>query len=423
MSPAVSAFRLAIPSPAGSNRATPSGSLPLPAETQLLVLAAAAEPFGDPLLLHRAAEILGLEHGRGRPGGGRRAARHEWTHRVRAPARPLGRLRAQRATTTVIACTAHLPRPPTPTRDPDRRAWHRARAASARTRMSPPSSNARPAAPRRVAASRQRPRSSSARRRCRLIREREHGARSRPRRPSSWPERPQAASTPRRRRSRRAARRARERTGAASEGYRSLSACGAVARRCRSCSDAASTLEAHRAGPRARDLPRGAASGELSGRFGADDAPPRGGGRSPAHRRRGHTARRSTCCSTGSPPVHRRLSPRACRRLQHRATRGPRRGQPPGPGRALAVVLRRRVALDLFDTRPARALATRSVQLARDTGALGVLPLALGSLATVHIFDGDLDAATRCSTSPTPSPTPSVRPDRSRRDCPRRPPR
>ena len=35
--------------------------LELPAETQLLVLAAAAEPLGDPLLLSRAVEILGLD--------------------------------------------------------------------------------------------------------------------------------------------------------------------------------------------------------------------------------------------------------------------------------------------------------------------------------------------------------------------------
>jgi DNA-binding CsgD family transcriptional regulator len=53
----------------------------------------------------------------------------------------------------------------------------------------------------------------------------------------------------------------------------------------------------------------------------------------------------------------------------------------------------RRVALDLFDDEAARALATRSVQLARDSGALGVLPLALGSLASMHIIDGHLDAA------------------------------
>ena len=39
----------------------PSASVAALAETQLLVLAAAAEPLGDPLLLHRAAETLGLE--------------------------------------------------------------------------------------------------------------------------------------------------------------------------------------------------------------------------------------------------------------------------------------------------------------------------------------------------------------------------
>ena len=33
----------------------------LPAETQLLVLAAAADPLGDPVLLHRAAETLGID--------------------------------------------------------------------------------------------------------------------------------------------------------------------------------------------------------------------------------------------------------------------------------------------------------------------------------------------------------------------------
>jgi DNA-binding CsgD family transcriptional regulator/tetratricopeptide (TPR) repeat protein len=53
----------------------------------------------------------------------------------------------------------------------------------------------------------------------------------------------------------------------------------------------------------------------------------------------------------------------------------------------------RRVALDLFDYETAYMLATRSVQRARERGALGVLPLALGSLATMHILDGHLDAA------------------------------
>ena len=65
----------------------------LPAETQLLVLAAAAEPLGDPVLLHRAAETLGLDDGRGRPRGRRRAAQgRRAAGRVRAPTRPLRRL-------------------------------------------------------------------------------------------------------------------------------------------------------------------------------------------------------------------------------------------------------------------------------------------------------------------------------------------
>ena len=37
--------------------------------------------------------------------------------------------------------------------------------------------------------------------------------------------------------------------------------------------------------------------------------------------------------------------------------------------------------------------ASRSVQLARERGALGVLPLALDNLASILIFEGDLDAA------------------------------
>ena len=39
-------------------------------------------------------------------------------------------------------------------------------------------------------------------------------------------------------------------------------------------------------------------------------------------------------------------------------------------------------------------LVTRSVELARERGALGVLPLALSNLAFVRIFAGELDAAT-----------------------------
>ena len=49
----------------------------LPVDTRRLLTLAAAEPLGDPTLLWRAAEHLGLSWGRGRRGGGR------GTHRVR----------------------------------------------------------------------------------------------------------------------------------------------------------------------------------------------------------------------------------------------------------------------------------------------------------------------------------------------------
>jgi DNA-binding NarL/FixJ family response regulator len=53
----------------------------------------------------------------------------------------------------------------------------------------------------------------------------------------------------------------------------------------------------------------------------------------------------------------------------------------------------RRVAPDLFDDESWHALATRNVQIAREKGALAVLPLALNYLAQLRIFEGDLDAA------------------------------
>jgi len=53
----------------------------------------------------------------------------------------------------------------------------------------------------------------------------------------------------------------------------------------------------------------------------------------------------------------------------------------------------RRVAPDLFDDDTWHALATRNVQIARDAGALAVLPLALNYLATVRIYEGNLGVA------------------------------
>jgi len=53
----------------------------------------------------------------------------------------------------------------------------------------------------------------------------------------------------------------------------------------------------------------------------------------------------------------------------------------------------RRVAPELFDDDAWHALATRNVQIARDAGALAVLPLALNYLATMRVFEGNLEAA------------------------------
>ena len=53
----------------------------------------------------------------------------------------------------------------------------------------------------------------------------------------------------------------------------------------------------------------------------------------------------------------------------------------------------RGVAPDLFDDEAWHDLVTRNVQIARELGALGVLPIALTHLATVLCLEGDLDGA------------------------------
>jgi DNA-binding CsgD family transcriptional regulator len=53
----------------------------------------------------------------------------------------------------------------------------------------------------------------------------------------------------------------------------------------------------------------------------------------------------------------------------------------------------RRVAPDLFDDDTWHALALRQLKMARDTGALAVLPLALNLLSLVRCFEGELAAA------------------------------
>jgi DNA-binding CsgD family transcriptional regulator len=99
----------------------------LPSDTRLLVLTAAAEPLGDPVLLHRAAGTLGIDiaaAGPAQDGGllelGRRV---EFAH-------PLVRSAAYRSAVADDRHRVHraLAYATVAETDPDRRAWHRARA-------------------------------------------------------------------------------------------------------------------------------------------------------------------------------------------------------------------------------------------------------------------------------------------------------
>ncbi len=99
----------------------------LPADSRLLALTAAAEPLGDPLLLGRAAELLGVEMAAAAPvadaGLLQVRGRVEFAH-------PLVRSAAYGLATAGSRQRVHraLAEATDAERDPDRRAWHRARA-------------------------------------------------------------------------------------------------------------------------------------------------------------------------------------------------------------------------------------------------------------------------------------------------------
>jgi len=101
----------------------------LPAETQLLVLTAAAEPLGDPVLLRRAARALGIDMMAAAPavdaGLFQVRIRVEFAH-------PLVRSAAYQAADAADRRRVHraLADATDAQADPDRRAWHRARAIS-----------------------------------------------------------------------------------------------------------------------------------------------------------------------------------------------------------------------------------------------------------------------------------------------------
>ncbi|HTX11103.1 MAG TPA: AAA family ATPase [Solirubrobacteraceae bacterium] len=102
---------------------------PLPEDTRLLLLAAAAEPVGDPLLLWRAADHLGIEHAAA--DGARAAGLVEIDERVTFR-HPLVRSAIYRSVTAEERRTVHLALAQATDReaDPDRRAWHLAAASA-----------------------------------------------------------------------------------------------------------------------------------------------------------------------------------------------------------------------------------------------------------------------------------------------------
>jgi DNA-binding CsgD family transcriptional regulator len=97
--------------------------------TQLLLLVAAAEPLGDPMLVWRAAEQLGIAPDAAPPAAS--AGLAEFGGRVRFR-HPLVRSAVYRAASPTERKSVHaaLAEATDPNVDPDRRAWHRAQAAT-----------------------------------------------------------------------------------------------------------------------------------------------------------------------------------------------------------------------------------------------------------------------------------------------------
>jgi DNA-binding CsgD family transcriptional regulator len=100
----------------------------LPAESKRLLALAAAEPTGDPVLLWRAAGRLGIQAAAARPAVD--AGLVDFGARVRFR-HPLARSSAYRSAPTGDRRAAHaaLAQATDPGADPDRRAWHQAKAA------------------------------------------------------------------------------------------------------------------------------------------------------------------------------------------------------------------------------------------------------------------------------------------------------
>jgi DNA-binding CsgD family transcriptional regulator len=361
----------------------------LPAETRLLVLAAAAEPLGDPVLLHNTAEGLGLDMAA--TGSAVDAGLLEVGARVEF-AHPLVRSAAYRLAGSDERQRVHraLAEATDPARDPDRRVWHRARATSG--------PDEEVAAELERSAERAQARGGLAA-------------------AAAFLERAAALSPDAAKRARRTleAANAKQLAGDPEAASKLLVAAldgplderesalaqrtkGQIALDLRRAIDAAPLLldaarQLEAIDPSiARDTYLDAfRAATIGGRLGGDvlrrvgeaarkAAPPSGTPRGADLLLAGLAVRSTDGYVASAPLLEQAMI--AFREEDGRVEQDVR-----WPGFACVV------SLDLFDAEGCHALCARSVQLARERGALGVLPLALNNLASILIFEGDLDAA------------------------------
>jgi DNA-binding CsgD family transcriptional regulator len=359
----------------------------LPTKTQLLVLAAAAEPLGDPILLHHAVEILGVGMAAAVPAVD--AGLLDVSGRVEF-AHPLVRSAAYRSAAADDRQRVHraLAEATDPERDPDRCAWHRARAAPA------PDENVAAELERSAGRAQARGGIAAA---------------------AAFLERASALSPDSAKRAQRALR-------------------AAEAKQLAGAPQAASTLLAIAMDGPLAELASASAQ-RLKGQIALDLR--RGGEATPllleaASRLEGvePTVARTTYLAALFAASF--VSEETLRRAAEAARSAPRPVNTPSAddlmldglavrftdGYAAGASLikqalrayrdqdsttvedvrwpgiARRIAPDLLDDEAWHDLAIRSAQLARERGALGVLPLALNNLAFMRIFTGELEAAT-----------------------------
>jgi DNA-binding CsgD family transcriptional regulator len=361
----------------------------LPFDTQLLVLAAAAEPLGDPALLHAASERLGIDMAAAGPavdaGLLSVGARVEFAH-------PLVRSAAYRAAAAVDRHRVHraLAEATDSERDPDRRAWHFAQGTQR--------SDEEVAAELERSAGRAQARGGLAA-------------------AAAFLERAAALSPEPAKRARRAleAAEAKQLAGAPQAASTLLASAvdgpldefeSALAQRLQGqiavdlrhgeeavpvLLDAARRLEAAEPGLARETYLEALRAASISGRLGGElllhaaqaarnASPPSGEPRAADLLLHGLAIRFTEGYAASAA-----LLKRALRAVRDEDGGGEQDARWPG--------FARRVAPDLFDDEAWHAIATRAVQFSRDRGALGVLPLNLNYLATMRSYAGDLNGA------------------------------